>query len=269
MADKKKPSGYVPPHLRVGSSLKPSMTPSLASSDKSNRFIPPHLRGLNSSSSSVSKKPHPLASVAINSVQSDDKTQMAQGQESADLLISFESEPPETSKLTYSNLLAAHLCDPMPPEPERRQKAADSVVSVKAVSTRKSESSTSTTHVRGQTMNKWPQPDSRGYYEQPTPSTASIGDVPRKGMISSLAGKSFKPHRCSFEGCLASFETFKGLKAHKKERHYYCGLCDIDFKNDNDHLLHKIESSKHIVCPVCSEDFRTLAGRDRHFKLVS
>lgn len=59
----------------------------------------------------------------------------------------------------------------------------------------------------------------------------------------------------------------KGHKASYPE-HDYCLKCDIDFKNEDHLLIHKIKDSKHIVCPICGIDFGSEGGRDRHIRQV-
>ena len=74
---------------------------------------------------------------------------------------------------------------------------------------------------------------------------------------------------CSFEHCLAAFETKRQLKHHKKNKHDYCSICKIDFPNWEAYHQHKMDSTEHITCPVCSEDFATVDGRNRHSRTVS
>ncbi|SLM38354.1 Zinc finger, C2H2-like [Lasallia pustulata] len=74
------------------------------------------------------------------------------------------------------------------------------------------------------------------------------------------------PFSCTYEGCLGRFQTKGQLKHHKITRHDYCITCDLDFKDDAAFLVHKVGSEKHITCPVCSEDFRSTDGRDRHVR---
>ena len=76
-------------------------------------------------------------------------------------------------------------------------------------------------------------------------------------------------YSCSFKGCLATFQTRKGLKYHKKDKHDYCSICDIDFPNWDAYHEHKVDSKEHITCPLCSADFSSLEGRRLHSKTVS
>ena len=97
--------------------------------------------------------------------------------------------------------------------------------------------------------------------------TASAGKQPA---ITNYA--SDKPFPCTFPDCPKIFKTKKDLIRHKiadDEGHDYCKTCDMDFKDDESHHLHKLGSDKHVCCPICSEDFKSEGGRDRHFTQVS
>lgn len=59
------------------------------------------------------------------------------------------------------------------------------------------------------------------------------------------------------------------MRHHKVTRHDYCLKCDLDFRDDAALLVHKVGSEKHIACPLCSEDFKSTDGRDRHVRQVS
>lgn len=81
-----------------------------------------------------------------------------------------------------------------------------------------------------------------------------------------------RPFTCTFAGCIKIFKTQKELIKHKiadDEGHDYCTLCDLDFQDDESLHLHKLATDKHICCPICSEDFRSEGGRDRHFIQVT
>ena len=121
-------------------------------------------------------------------------------------------------------------------------------------------------HLRG-----FQQP-SKSSVESATPSPPStyekVNATP-PGNTEKVPAKFLKPYPCTYEECLAGFETLLKLKNHKKDRHDYCGTCDLDFVDDTDLLRHKIDSDKHIVCPVCGQSFRSSNGRDHHVKQVS
>lgn len=75
---------------------------------------------------------------------------------------------------------------------------------------------------------------------------------------------------CTFPDCPCRFNTIGEMKKHKScaPEHEYCARCDEDFENEERHLIHKIKSNKHIVCPICSVDFRSEGGRDGHIRQV-
>ena len=271
MASGKRPT-YIPPHLRLDSSAGPSVIPSVANSREPTASVPPYLRGTDSSL--VSTRFHPSSSIGNKSIRMNEKAQDTPDHNPANRLSSLDNEQPQPLKLTHSNLLAARLGDPDDFRADRRQKGTDSAFSANITSERRSLASASTAKLPQPTGTIWPKPQDRPigqakYLEQPTKPSTLANKSRLQEESPGLPGNSIKTHRCTFEGCSAAYDTFKRLKIHKKDRHYYCGLCDIDFKDDNDHLLHKIGSDRHIVCPVCSADFSTSAGRDRHFKLVS
>lgn len=79
------------------------------------------------------------------------------------------------------------------------------------------------------------------------------------------------PFACSFPDCNRVFKSLGHLKQHKASDdagHDYCKICDMDFKDDDALHLHKIGSERHICCEVCSEDFESESGRDRHMRQV-
>ncbi|MCJ1403298.1 hypothetical protein MMC11_006521 [Xylographa trunciseda] len=80
--------------------------------------------------------------------------------------------------------------------------------------------------------------------------------------------KMSKDYPCPYEDCRLGFDNLKSLRRHKVDKHDYCRKCNKDFKDFQDHLDHKIESSEHITCPVCGEDFRSNGGRDSHIRTM-
>lgn len=61
------------------------------------------------------------------------------------------------------------------------------------------------------------------------------------------------------------------MKKHKEAEplHDYCAKCDLDFEDEERHLIHKLQlENKHIVCPICGIDFRSEGGRDAHIRQV-
>ena len=80
--------------------------------------------------------------------------------------------------------------------------------------------------------------------------------------------KMSRDYPCPYEDCRLGFDTLKAIRRHKVEKHEYCKKYDKDFKDSQAYLDHKIESSEHITCPVCGEDFRSNGGRDVHIRTV-
>ena len=76
--------------------------------------------------------------------------------------------------------------------------------------------------------------------------------------------KFYKPFPCTYKNCNLGFDSFKALQSHKVENHEYCKMCDHDCDDFQDLLDHKMLSPKHITCHVCGEDFRSGGGRDGH-----
>ena len=76
--------------------------------------------------------------------------------------------------------------------------------------------------------------------------------------------KFHKPFPCTYKNCNLGFNNLKALQRHKVENHEYCKMCDLDCDDFQDLLDHKILSPKHITCHICGEDFRSSGGRDGH-----
>ena len=74
---------------------------------------------------------------------------------------------------------------------------------------------------------------------------------------------------CPDDNCLAKFDTVKQLTSHKEDWHDYCRLHDTIFPNHEAFHKHKVESTEHITCAFCSEDFFSKGGRERHLAVVS
>lgn len=73
---------------------------------------------------------------------------------------------------------------------------------------------------------------------------------------------------CTYEDCRFWFDSENEMKRHKASQHDYCSRCDQDFENEECLLIHKIKSTKHIVCPLCGGEFRSEGGRDLHIRQV-
>ena len=111
-------------------------------------------------------------------------------------------------------------------------------------------------------------------YEKAQNSTEaiSVGMLKRATALSraeDLPAKFSEPYPCTYHECLRGYDTLKALKLHKKEHHDYCQACDLDFEDDTALLRHKIQSDRHIVCPMCAQSFRSSQGRDAHIRQVS
>ena len=73
---------------------------------------------------------------------------------------------------------------------------------------------------------------------------------------------------CGHPGCFKR-TPFKDLKKHRKDMHDCCLVCDLDFPSWDAYHDHKLTSDDHIVCPICSQDFRSNHGKVRHIKQAS
>lgn len=74
---------------------------------------------------------------------------------------------------------------------------------------------------------------------------------------------------CTYADCKRGFRSLKDLCQHKIDEHDYCKVCDEDFDDLDALHRHKIASERHITCTVCSVDFLSEMGRDRHYTQVS
>ncbi|PWY88917.1 hypothetical protein BO70DRAFT_359231 [Aspergillus heteromorphus CBS 117.55] len=72
--------------------------------------------------------------------------------------------------------------------------------------------------------------------------------------------------RCTIPKCRLYFASDVAMKKHKVIEHEYCIRCDEDFEDDERYLIHRIQSEKHIVCPMCASEFRCEGGRDTHIR---
>lgn len=82
---------------------------------------------------------------------------------------------------------------------------------------------------------------------------------------------------CTSAGCYLKFPSAKELRRHKIHAadHEYCHHCDLDFEDFEAHLEHQIEwdeaypeDTNHIVCRICSIEFKGRDARDQHIKQV-
>ena len=88
-----------------------------------------------------------------------------------------------------------------------------------------------------------------------------------KPATAGLASKT-APFPCTYAECKRGFQNIGDLRIHKENEHDYCRTCDVDCEDFDVMHQHKIMSDKHICCTVCSMDFRSESGRDRHYILV-
>lgn len=144
---------------------------------------------------------------------------------------------------------------------------------------RRQSSVTSTPSTNGQADTR-AAPHLRALSSHSATSDESTGSVVKpKGIVSPPPQKEVpltnfalkNPFKCSFPDCNRSFKTLGHLKQHKASDdagHDYCRICDMDFNDDDAFHLHKLGSEKHICCEICSEDFESESGRDRHMRQV-
>ncbi|KAH8429479.1 putative C2H2 finger domain protein [Aspergillus melleus] len=73
---------------------------------------------------------------------------------------------------------------------------------------------------------------------------------------------------CTFPGCSLIFDSPNEMIRHKilEPYHEYCKRCYEDFPDEERLLIHKMRSSKHIVCPICGSEYRSEGGRDAHIR---
>lgn len=100
------------------------------------------------------------------------------------------------------------------------------------------------------------------------PPTADKSLTKMKSGKAAKSAKSDSPFPCTYEDCTRGFVKERDMKRHKDEDHDWCRVCNEDCENDEALLFHKIDSTRHICCPICGEDFRSEAGRDRHQRQV-
>ena len=111
----------------------------------------------------------------------------------------------------------------------------------------------------------WPTPQASTFHQRQVvtaqPQTPGSQTAQDEGQQSK--------YPCTFKGCHFRFSDRGALIKHKDSEHDYCTKCDIDFVDDEALHVHKMNSEKHIICPICGIDFKSEPGRDRHAKQVS
>ncbi|KAL9012242.1 MAG: hypothetical protein Q9173_002989 [Seirophora scorigena] len=87
----------------------------------------------------------------------------------------------------------------------------------------------------------------------------------RAGRVQAVSASQASNFPCPYADCQDGFRSLRDLRKHKLTEHDYCKVCDADFEDWDSFHHHKIISERHITCAVCSTDFKSEAGRDRHF----
>ncbi|KAI4177509.1 MAG: hypothetical protein LQ343_000491 [Gyalolechia ehrenbergii] len=94
---------------------------------------------------------------------------------------------------------------------------------------------------------------------------ASISSWPTAEQAQANAVSQDSKFPCPYTGCDRGFGKLSDLLEHKFDEHDYCKICDEDFEDFDALHDHKIASDRHITCTVCSLDFKSEMGRDRHY----
>ena len=105
----------------------------------------------------------------------------------------------------------------------------------------------------------------------PAPAAEEAEPIPTPKMDPPTNFARERPFSCTFSGCHLAFKTKAQLNRHKasdESGHEYCKYCDMDFEDDDAHHMHKMTSDKHICCGICSEDFKSEEGCNRHMAQV-
>lgn len=125
----------------------------------------------------------------------------------------------------------------------------------------------------------WTQPSQASSSKHTPSATSSHRAVsqqpgvsqPSKPLAGTPAGSASQTSKfpCPYTDCKRGFLKEGDLRKHKMQDHDYCKICDEDFDDDEAFHKHKIMSERHITCTVCSLDFKSEGGRDRHYNVVS
>ncbi|MCJ1376943.1 hypothetical protein MMC17_000033 [Xylographa soralifera] len=278
------PLSYIPPHLRALSSTSASVfnvqveTLSTSSCAQQEKEVQPNTVSNSTDSSAVPSLARPFQ---VSPVPKQYSTYNTTSTNTQGLSVSNNTESYLEASSTELDLLPAHLrvLQPTPtPAPSRLTRAHLAAFDRMTVTTNfsiASASSETTTQ-----MTRKPRIDKGKGREVQLPLPAPPPALPptkiRTGDAATWTKKADMPelmkmskdYPCPYEDCRLGFDTLKALRRHKVEKHDYCKKCDKDFKDAQDHLDHKIESSEHITCPVCGEDFRSNGGRDVHIRTM-
>ncbi|KAI4247582.1 MAG: hypothetical protein L6R42_009596 [Xanthoria sp. 1 TBL-2021] len=163
---------------------------------------------------------------------------------------SKQNKPPSTAPKTREQKIADALGDP--PQPKGMIKDG------KLTWTQPSQASSSK-HTPSATFSHRAVSQQTGV---PQPSKSLAGTPP--------AGSASQTSKfpCPYTDCKRGFLKEGDLRKHKMQDHDYCKICDEDFDDDEAFHKHKIMSERHITCTVCSLDFKSESGRDRHYNVM-
>ncbi|KAL9032631.1 MAG: hypothetical protein Q9180_006391 [Flavoplaca navasiana] len=116
----------------------------------------------------------------------------------------------------------------------------------------------------------WTQPSTIQASSHRAASHQSESIQPPKPLPGTPAGSASQTSNfpCPYTDCKRGFLKEADLRKHKMQDHDYCKICDEDFEDDEAFHKHKIMSERHITCAVCSLDFRSESGRDRHYNVT-
>ncbi|MCJ1431324.1 hypothetical protein MMC27_000675 [Xylographa pallens] len=281
---KKSALNYIAPHLRAlsltsGSAFKvPVETLATSSSAQQEKVIQSKPVSDSTDSLAVPSLAGSLKTSPVPKPHSTDTSTITRTQSHS---VSNSTESYLEASSAELDLLPAHLrvLQPVPtPAPSRLTRAHLAAFDRMTVTTNlsdKTASSETTTQ-----MTRKPKIDKgKGrevHLPLPAPPPAPPSAKIRSGDAATWTKKADMPelmkmsmgYPCPYEDCRLGFDTPKALRRHKIEKHDYCKKCDEDFKDSQDYLDHKIESSEHITCPVCGEDFRSNGGRDVHIRTM-
>lgn len=92
-----------------------------------------------------------------------------------------------------------------------------------------------------------------------------------------IPGYSKMEIKCSYADCKDQpkdgFRSDADMIQHKERNasghHYYCSVCDVDCRDWDDEVKHRVASPNHIACGTCGANLQSKSGLDRHVKQVS
>ncbi|KAL8815841.1 MAG: hypothetical protein Q9223_005061 [Gallowayella weberi] len=178
--------------------------------------------------------------------------------------------PPATSK-TRAQIIAEAYGDPVPkPAPKTAAKAPRKPAPKEGLKGTFQDVELGQDNSPNHTSSSKDPPPSGGssYRASGQHSGVPLQSEPTAGPPSAVSASQDAPFPCPHAGCNRGFQNLGALRKHKGQEHDYCKVCDEDFENDDAFHKHKIMSERHITCTVCSLDFRSEMGRDRHYELM-